>query len=224
MKLSIKEPLTGDHEVRYLLIGRMGKGEEGYQLGCGLTYPEAKEMAENLQNTWRFVEVKYYLQPKTGQVMSKNLVIPSDGKVFIATYGSLRRNMQNFHVNARGGGEFVSKGVTVDQFDLYRYGGSYFPSVNLKANKSGKQVVVDVFEAPLEGLTGAYDTLEGYVARSARNPEGGFYDRTQVEIQLDDGSFAKAWIYHIDEDQGDSNRVESGDWCLHNRADYYDTL
>lgn len=221
MEQYITKHAETDPEYQYYLIGRMGKGEEGHALGFDLTYHEAVELAKQLQNTWRFVEIKFYRKPQTGQKMSKKLAMPSEGNVFIATYGSLRRGMQNFRVNERGNGVFVSRGQTVDQYDLYRYGGSYFPSVNLKANKSGLSVVVDVFEAPKEGLTGAYDMLEGY---NPNSPEDGFYNRTQIEVKLDDGTFVNAWIYHIDEDQGDSNRVESGDWCLHNDANYYDTL
>ena len=138
---------------------------------------------------------------------------PAAGNTFIATYGSLRRKMQNFGVNARGGGEFVASGKTTQNFDLYRYGGSYFPSVSLEHSDSEKPVVVDVFEAPLDGLTGAYDMLEGYPS---------FYNRTPVEIQTDDGEVLVAWIYHIDKVQ--STRVESGDWCTFNRPDYYETL
>lgn len=144
-----------------------------------------------------------------------DLMKPQDGKTFIATYGSLRRKMQNFRVNASGNGEFVGKGKTLDNYDLYRYGGAYFPSVSLVHNVSNKQVVVDVFEAPegRSGLEGSYDSLEGYP---------NFYNRTQIVVELDDGCQLLAWIYHIDEEQSD--RIESGDWCEHNVPDYYNSL
>lgn len=147
-----------------------------------------------------------------------DLFTPKEGHVFIATYGSLRRGMQNFRVNQNGGGVFVGMGKTVQNFDLYRYGGSYFPSVNLTESKSGVPVVVDVFEAPIAGLEGSYDTLEGH---HAPNHEHNFYNRSKVTIKLEDDSYLSAWIYHIDEDQGDANRVKSGDWCTFNRPDYY---
>jgi len=130
--------------------------------------------------------------------------------VLIATYGSLRRGMENERVNERGGGKFLSMGVTVENFDLYQYGGGYFPSVSLTHNASKKPVVVDVYEAPMSGLTGAYDQLEGY-------PD--FYNRTEVEVKLDNGEIVKAWMYHIDEEQ--PVKVDSGDWCLFKNADYY---
>lgn len=146
-------------------------------------------------------------------VTNQQVRVAADGSTFVATYGSLRRGMQNFPVNANGGGVFLAKGKTAENFDLYRYGGLYFPSVSLKHNSSEKPVVVDVFEVPLGGLTGPYDRLEGYP---------GFYDRHEVDINLDDGSTLKAWIYHIDEEQ--DNRVESGDWCTFNRPNYYEEL
>lgn len=213
-----------DPKYHFMLIGRMGKGEDGHVIGSGLQYEEAKSLALHYMNTWRFVEFRHYIpeQEKKMTDVVKNVIFPSEGKTFIATYGSLRRGMQNFRVNAGGGGEFVGLGKTVENYDLYRYGsGAYFPSVNLTASKSGCPVVVDVFEAPLAGLTGAYDALEGHYEKDST---ANFYNRTQVEIEMEDGSFLKAWIYHIDEDQGDANRVESGDWCLHNRPNYYNEL
>ncbi|MFW3388518.1 UNVERIFIED_CONTAM: gamma-glutamylcyclotransferase family protein, partial [Kocuria sp. CPCC 205274] len=136
--------------------------------------------------------------------------------VFIATYGSLRRSMENASVNLRGNGEFIGKGKTDDNYDLFKYGGGYFPSVSLQHNASGVPVVVDIYEAPEghTGLTGSYDALEGY-------PD--FYNRTEVPITLDNGDKLTAWIYHIDEVTGD--RVEHGDWCLFKRGEsYYEKL
>lgn len=140
--------------------------------------------------------------------MSK--VTAKAGNVFIATYGSLRLRMENFRVNGSGGGVHVGTGRTVDNINLYRYGGAYFPSVSLSHNSNGKQVVVDVFEAPEEGLTGAYDMLEGYP---------NFYNRTIVPIVQNNGDTLDAWIYHIDEEQ--EHLVESGDWCTFKRPEYY---
>lgn len=145
--------------------------------------------------------------------MSSNVITPAYGNVFIATYGSLRRGMQNFRVNESGGGKFVGIGKTVENFDLYRYGSAYFPSVSLAHSESNCPVVVDVFEAPKNGMTGAYDMLEGYPS---------FYNRNEIEVVLDSGETLKAWIYHINEEQ--PHRVGSGDWCLENRPNYYDEL
>lgn len=126
----------------------------------------------------------------------------------VAVYGSLRSGMQNFHVNNRAGAALVGKGTTVDNHDLFRYAGCYFPSVSLAHSESGKPVVVEVFSTDEAGLTGPYDALEGYP---------NFYNRTQIPVKLDDGSEVMAWIYHIDEEQSD--RVESGDWVEYCKGD-----
>lgn len=128
-------------------------------------------------------------------------VMPKEGHVFIATYGSLRKGQGNYGVNARGGGVSIGEGKTKDNHNLYRYHGCYFPSVSLKHNSAGVPVVVEVFEAPQSGLEGAYDGLEGYPS---------FYNRTVVPIIMDDGRELDAWIYHIDQDQ--SEGVPHGDW------------
>lgn len=139
-------------------------------------------------------------------------LVPQEGNVFIATYGSLRLGMENFRVNARGEGVHVGTGKTVDKFNLYAYASSYFPSVSLVHNDNDKQVVVDVFEAPISGMEGAYDALEGFYEKDS--PQN-FYNRSIIEIELDNGDRLDAWIYHIDEEQ--PTLVESGDWVEYKR-------
>ena len=128
-------------------------------------------------------------------------ILPAEGKTFVAVYGSLRTGMSNYGVNLRAGAELVGKGRTVEDYDLHRYAGCYFPSVSLTHSDSEKPVVVEVFETTQAGLTGPYDGLEGYP---------NFYNRTVVPVVLDDGREVDAWIYHIDEKQTDV--VDSGDW------------
>ncbi len=127
-------------------------------------------------------------------------------KVLIAAYGSLRKGMSNFGVNARGGGEYSFTGKTKNCYNLYRYGQCYFPSVSLEHDTNGTQVVVDVFEAPESGMLGAYDRLEGY-------PD--FYNRTEITVVDSEGKEHTAWIYHIDEEQ--DTLVQSGDWVEFNK-------
>ncbi|MGL5566022.1 MAG: gamma-glutamylcyclotransferase family protein [Plesiomonas sp.] len=143
----------------------------------------------------------------------------TDKTILVATYGSLRRNMGNHHVNAIGDGELVGLGKTVENFDIFAYCGG-FPSVSLKHSENGKPVVVEVYRTHEKGLTGAYDRLEGY---NAKNPERSFYNRTPIKVAMDNGDEVEAWIYHIDEATGPL--VESGDWGLYKGGEgYYDNL
>lgn len=127
--------------------------------------------------------------------------------IYVATYGSLRRGQANYLVNDRAGAKSIGEGWTEDNFDLFRYGGSYFPSISLAHSNNNKPVRVEVFATDKAGLEGPYDRLEGY---NKRSPEDSFYQRTQVAVKMDSGETVIAWIYHIDEEQ--DVLVESGDW------------
>ncbi|MGL6100816.1 MAG: gamma-glutamylcyclotransferase family protein, partial [Fusobacteriaceae bacterium] len=134
-------------------------------------------------------------------------------EVYVATYGSLRRLMGNAHVNKYAGAEFVGLGHTVKAFDIFAYCGG-FPSLSLKHNDAKVPAVVDVYKTTEKGLKGPYDGLEGYPS---------FYNRTLVDINMEDGKQLQAWIYHIDKQTGPL--VESGDWCLHKVGEnYYEQL
>lgn len=139
-----------------------------------------------------------------------SVLISPEGKCYIACYGSLRRGMGNWHVNTRGNAKLIGLGTTKDNYNMYDLGS--FPSVSLIHNSNDKQVVVEVYEAPLDstGIQGAYDRLEGY-------PD--FYNRTEVPVVLDKGNSLNAWIYHIDEEFPKS--VSNGDWCLYRHPNYY---
>lgn len=139
----------------------------------------------------------------------------SDKNVLVATYGSLRRGMGNFGVNAAAGGEYCCSGKTKDNIDLFEYCKG-FPSVSLKHSEAGKPVVVDIFKTTAEGLRGAYDALEGHHGNDSPHT---FYKRTEVPVILDSGEEVTCWIYHIDEQTGPL--VEHGDWCLHKDPGYY---
>ena len=127
--------------------------------------------------------------------------------IYVATYGSLRRGQANYLVNDRAGAKSIGEGWTEDNFDLFRYGGSYFPSISLEHSNNNKPVRVEVFATDKAGLEGPYDRLEGY---NKRSPEDSFYQRTQIAVKMDSGETVIAWIYHIDEEQ--DVLVESGDW------------
>lgn len=125
----------------------------------------------------------------------------ADLPVFVATYGSLRVGQSNYRTNERAGATLFGSGWTKENYDLYRYHSSYFPSISLKHSENKKQVRVDVFKTDIKGLRGPYDGLEGYP---------NFYNRTIVPIILDSGEEINAYIYHIDEQMEDS--VVDGDW------------
>lgn len=130
-------------------------------------------------------------------------------KVYVATYGSLRSLMANHRVNTRAGGTVVGLGKTAQPFALYQYCQG-FPSVSLADEHAHCQITVEVYETTEAGLTGPYDCLEGYPS---------FYNRTLVDVNMDDGTTLQAWIYNINEITGPL--VESGDWCLHKYGEYY---
>ena len=136
---------------------------------------------------------------------------PQSAKVLVAVYGSLRLGMSNESVNAQAKAEYLYTAQTKDNYDLFEYGGSYFPSVSLEHNESGTPVTVDVFLTTKAGLEGPYDSLEGYDP----DPEVTFYNRTEIPIMLPTGDIVMAWIYHIDEISG--RRVEHGDWVRHKK-------
>lgn len=136
---------------------------------------------------------------------------------FVAVYGSLRRGMENEDVNKSGDGIFYFEGETWDNYDIFEHGGGYFPSVSLTHSESKKPVQVELFRVPDTGLTGSYDSLEGYDP----NPDHCFYNRTLIPIRLHDtGDLAMAWIYHIDKITGE--RVVSGDWVKHKNPEEED--
>ena len=127
--------------------------------------------------------------------------MPNKTKHLVAVYGSLRLGMSNASVNDRAEATFLGKGNTKEDFNLYQYGGGYFPCVSLAHSSNKTPVVVDVFEVSQDGLEGPYDALEGYP---------GFYNRTEIIVKMYNDDLVKAWIYHIDEKQ--EVLVTSGDW------------
>lgn len=126
----------------------------------------------------------------------------NEKKILVATYGSLRTGQSNFRVNERAGGVSIGEGWTSKPYQLARYSTAYFPMVTLGVN-TGQKVRVEVFQTTQAGLEGPYDTLEGYP---------GFYNRTLVNVELDDGTQVDAWIYHIENQRAAGEVVEHGDW------------
>lgn len=145
----------------------------------------------------------------------------SNKLVLVAVYGSLRPGMGNHGLNISAGSDYVGKGRTVDNCDIYEYSYGAFPSVSLEHSESGCGVVVDVFSTTEEALHRNYDRLEG---TNSDDPQGSssWYKRSKVMIKMDqgDGVELECYIYHMDEVQ--KVRVESGDWVDHKGCnDFY---
>ncbi|AFE86182.1 putative AIG-2 protein [Salinivibrio phage CW02] len=117
----------------------------------------------------------------------------------VAVYGTLRKGYGNHQVMKMVDGDFVAKGTTSQNFNMYHMGG--FPSVSKAHSSSETPITVEVYYVEEGGLTGPLDRLEGYPR---------FYNRTKTPVILDDGTLVDAWLYHIDEETGPV--IESGDW------------
>ena len=116
----------------------------------------------------------------------------------VAVYGSLRKGFGNHvlleHVESH------KKGKTVDvPFTMYHLGG--FPAIVQDAD--GGAVVVEVYDVD-DATFARLDRLEGYPS---------FYDRMEVDVDLEDGSTDTAWIYfHTDTPTYHSGTVHNNDW------------
>lgn len=126
-----------------------------------------------------------------------------ENKHLVAVYGSLLSGLGNHRVMERAQGVLIGKGSTNDNIDLYSLGA--FPSISLIHDENGKPVKVEVYEVGDAGMV-PLNALEGYRGQGQNN----FYERTLITINMDDGSTVDAYIYHIDQKQGQP--IESGDW------------
>ena len=118
----------------------------------------------------------------------------------VAVYGTLRQGHGNHRCMERAQGVFKFKGHTKENFNMYSLGG--FPIVSMAHSSHEQSVVVEVYQASDEGVTGPLDTLEGY-------PH--FYNRTQIDVVDGEGNVTEGvWMYHIDEEQ--RSPIKSGDW------------
>lgn len=143
-----------------------------------------------------------------------NVTLGTQSKpILVATYGTLIRGESNHGSMERAGGEFVSAGKTVDNYDIFKYCGG-FPSVSLAHSNNNKPVTVEVFRVDEKGLKGALDCLEG--TRYPPHHSDNMYNRTVVPIRLTDGQVVDAWIYHIDEDLGEDLLIKGGSWVNRN--------
>lgn len=127
-------------------------------------------------------------------------------KHLVAVYGSLLSGLHNHGVMQRAEGKLIGSGESIMNIDMYSLGG--FPSISLKHSKHNNTIRVEVYEVEDDKMYGL-NALEGYRGEGKNN----FYDRSLIDIKLDNGETVEAFIYHIDEEQ--RNPVVDGDWREH---------
>lgn len=70
--------------------------------------------------------------------------------------------------------------------------------------------IYELLDAP--AVLAALDEIEGY--RPAE-PERSLYTRVPIDVALDDGRTARAWVYFYNAPLGRAERIESGDYLEH---------
>jgi len=94
------------------------------------------------------------------------------------------------------------RGQTAEPFTMHSLGG--FPAITHSPDFPPAPVQVEVYEVD-DNTFRHLDGLEGYPR---------FYNRKEVDINLEDGTMTKAWIYFVEDYTRYSKYpvVESGDW------------
>lgn len=134
--------------------------------------------------------------------MSKELhgnIFNSETKL-CAVYGSLRKGLGNHPV--MGNSVFIGKGKSVENYTLTDYCGGGFPA--LDKTVPTHRVVMEVYEVQDTNGADRIDGLEGY--------RHGFYDRSIIEVELEDGTVVKAWTYDIAGCTSSCPTVACADW------------
>jgi gamma-glutamylcyclotransferase (GGCT)/AIG2-like uncharacterized protein YtfP len=132
--------------------------------------------------------------------MKHGNIFNSEETKLVAVYGTLRTGHGNNGV--MGSSKLIGLGKTVELFTLTDYCGGGFPA--LDKSVPTHNVTMEVFEVLNQQDASRIDQLEGY--------GHGFYDRSIVEVQLDDGTVVEAWTYDIEGATSSCPTVESGDW------------
>lgn len=63
-----------------------------------------------------------------------------------------------------------------------------------------------------DAVLATLDDIEGY---RAAEPERSLYNRTRVDVTLDDGRMTPAWVYFYNAPLGRAQRIASGDYLEH---------
>ena len=120
------------------------------------------------------------------------------GKYRVAVYGTLKQGFGNSHLLKTS--KFVEAGRTKSRYPLVVDGLPYL----FEEEGRGQQVRVEVYDVSHRVLA-RLDSLEGHPA---------FYERKQIDIELDDWSETKAWVYFA---RNASCTSEDG----HHHAEYF---
>lgn len=122
----------------------------------------------------------------------------TDQPILVAVYGSLRKNMGNHRLLDNSDSVHLST-ERVQGFEMYQYGGSYFPFIR----HGDGEITIEVY-AVNSMVMRRLDMLEGYDPHAT---DHSFYNRELIQT-----SKGAAWIYFIDQDPRDNVRVQHGDW------------
>lgn len=113
----------------------------------------------------------------------------------VFVYGSLKKGYWNHRCMEMAGGKLIDNGKLKGAC-LYAY--ASFPALAFNKNQN-KIVRGELYKvkdmSPL-------DSLEGYPS---------FYNRSQVEVELDNGKKETAWVYHFNQPP-QCEVIESGIW------------
>lgn len=123
--------------------------------------------------------------------------------VNVVVYGSLLSGLHNHGVMKAAEGKLIGKGVSVESIDMYSRGS--FPSISLAHSVNRNPIVVEVYEVE-DDKVWIIDRLEGYRG----DGESNFYNRSPIDVELEDGTTVTGLIYHIDVEG--ARPVVSGDW------------
>jgi gamma-glutamylaminecyclotransferase len=130
-----------------------------------------------------------------------NIFNESEVKV-AAVYGTLRQGYSNHIVIDDS--EYIGTGKTKELYTLTAYCNG-FPA--LDKSVPTHNVVMELYQLLNEKTANRMDSLEGYGS--------GFYDRSIVDVELEDGSVVQAWTYDIEGCSESCPTVPNGDWSHH---------
>ena len=124
----------------------------------------------------------------------------NDSTCYLAVYGTLKRGGFYNHIIA-GRGRYIDTRRN-SGWRMYDNFGKYPYAVRGDVDDI---IVVELWQIPAE-LLSKVDDLEDYP---------GYYQRTQLEFEIEGGEKVKAYFYFVDQKQVEGlARIESGEWAV----------